>query len=161
MDGRPQVGLIRHHPSGRSYSAIHGHGAYLGNNKLQIAQHTMSKRPVVFFQPDEEGTLYRRARNWLPRTHARNLGSTALHMAMLAAGNVDGIACVKSKLWDIAAGTLIVEEAGGTVTGLDGNRIFPYDLSRDPEITTSFIAGSAETHSLMLDGLQPDANTTG
>lgn len=50
----------------------------------------------------------------------RRLGSAAIDMAYVAAGRLDGFWEVKLNPWDVSAGALMVEEAGGTVTGLAG-----------------------------------------
>ena len=50
----------------------------------------------------------------------RRCGSAALDLCYLACGRFDGFWELKLKPWDVAAGTLIVTEAGGRVTDLDG-----------------------------------------
>ena len=57
----------------------------------------------------------------------RRLGSAALDLCYVAAGRFDGFWEERLKPWDIAAGALIVEEAGGLVTGMDGA---PFDAAR-------------------------------
>lgn len=63
--------------------------------------------------------------NLMQKTRFRNLGSTALHLAYVAKGAMIGTITTVAKLWDIAAGTLLIENAGGNVTDLKGNNIFP------------------------------------
>ncbi len=72
----------------------------------------------------------------------RRTGSAALNLCYLAAGRFDGFWALSTKAWDVAAGVLIVEEAGGVVTALDGA---PFDLARphpvasaSPELHESF-----------------------
>ena len=55
----------------------------------------------------------------------RSIGSAALQMSYVAAGIYDAAMHAKTKLWDVAAGALLVAEAGGAVTGWDGAPIFP------------------------------------
>ena len=55
----------------------------------------------------------------------RRLGSAALDIAYVAAGRMDGFWEQGLNAWDIAAGVLLVQEAGGRVTGLDGG---PFEL---------------------------------
>ncbi len=52
----------------------------------------------------------------------RRLGSAALDLCYVAAGRFDGFWEERIHPWDIAAGAIIIEEAGGTVTGMDGER---------------------------------------
>lgn len=53
---------------------------------------------------------------------ARRLGSAALDLCFVAAGQIDGSWEFGLKIWDIAAGRIILEEAGGRVTNIDGTR---------------------------------------
>lgn len=57
----------------------------------------------------------------------RRLGSAAVDLAFLACGRIDGYWERELKPWDTAAGTLIVEEAGGTVTDFSGGPYSPYE----------------------------------
>ena len=59
----------------------------------------------------------------------RRLGSAALDLCYVAAGRFDGFWEQNLKPWDMAAGALIVEEAGGIVTGIDGA---PFDTRARP-----------------------------
>jgi myo-inositol-1(or 4)-monophosphatase len=61
----------------------------------------------------------------------RRLGSAALDLCCVAAGWLDGYWEIRIKPWDIAAGALIVEEAGGMVTKVNGQADYmqpPYDI---------------------------------
>jgi fructose-1,6-bisphosphatase/inositol monophosphatase family enzyme len=70
----------------------------------------------------------------------RNLGSTAMHLALLAAGALDAVFADECRLWDIAAGELIVREAGGMLVSLDGRPYFPIDTHRYANEETPFMA---------------------
>lgn len=63
----------------------------------------------------------------------RRLGSAALNLAYLAAGRFDAYWAPSVKIWDVAAGVLLVEEAGGTVGGLKGQ---PFDLEH-PQVAAA------------------------
>jgi myo-inositol-1(or 4)-monophosphatase len=58
----------------------------------------------------------------------RNMGSAAIHLAYVAAGRLDGFWEARLNLWDIAAGILLVEEAGGRVTDLEGRLLRSGDI---------------------------------
>ena len=62
-------------------------------------------------------------RNGIP---VRRLGSAAIDLCWVAAGRFDGFFEHKLNAWDSAAGFLIVEEAGGRVTDMNGNYYNPY-----------------------------------
>ena len=73
----------------------------------------------------------------------RRLGSAALNLAYLAAGRLDAYWATSVKIWDVAAGLLMVEEAGGTVSHIRGG---PLDLN-NPEFLAS---ASQPLHADML-----------
>jgi myo-inositol-1(or 4)-monophosphatase len=56
----------------------------------------------------------------------RRLGSAAIDLCWVASGKFDGFYEHKLEAWDSAAGSLIVEEAGGRVTDFNGNKFSPY-----------------------------------
>lgn len=74
----------------------------------------------------------------------RRLGSAALNLCYVAAGRLDGYVASSVKAWDVAAGALIVREAGGAVTGLAGDR---FDLRR-PELVC---AATSELQTELLE----------
>jgi len=76
----------------------------------------------------------------------RRLGSAALDLCYVAAGRMDGFWERDLKPWDIAGGALIVSEAGGTVTRMDGE---PF-TSRGRDV----LAANAELHKAMLGVIQ-------
>jgi myo-inositol-1(or 4)-monophosphatase len=76
----------------------------------------------------------------------RRDGSAALDLCSVAAGRFDGFWELKLKPWDVAAGILIVREAGGTVTDFRGVR----SSINDQE----FVASNGMIHSQMLKILQ-------
>ena len=75
----------------------------------------------------------------------RALGSAALSLAWVAAGRLDGYWELRLAAWDVAAGALLVEEAGGRVTGLAGD---PLDLA-----TPSVVASNRAIHAEIVDAL--------
>ena len=61
--------------------------------------------------------------------HAQSLrrtGSTALNLAYLAAGRFDGFWAFDNHVWDVAAGAVLVEEAGGRLSNVDGSAYDPF-----------------------------------
>jgi myo-inositol-1(or 4)-monophosphatase len=73
----------------------------------------------------------------------RRDGSAALNLAYVAAGRLDGFWERPLQPWDLAAGSLLVEEAGGRVTGYDGERVSPYDRE--------IVASNGPLHPTMLE----------
>ncbi len=83
----------------------------------------------------------------------RNFGSAALHLALTALGQLDLALAGNVKLWDIAAGCLLVEEAGGVVTSPAGAPVFPFDVSRYGGEMIPVIAGSSQAHARLMRGI--------
>jgi myo-inositol-1(or 4)-monophosphatase len=72
----------------------------------------------------------------------RRLGSAALDLCYVAAGRMDGFWEERLKPWDVAAGALMVQEAGGQITAIDGSA---FDVRK-----ASLIASNGRIHGEML-----------
>jgi myo-inositol-1(or 4)-monophosphatase len=84
-----------------------------GNNNLifRIARRAIFSQPLSFFKA------------FMTRSQGiRRNGSAALDLCYVACGRIDGFWELKLRPWDTAAGALIVEEAGGRLSDLSGNR---------------------------------------
>ena len=77
----------------------------------------------------------------------RRLGSAAIDMCHVASGVAEGYWEFRLKPWDVAAGVLIVEEAGGTVTTMDGRAFSVFDRS--------VIVSNGFVHEAMLEKTEP------
>lgn len=78
----------------------------------------------------------------------RRAGSAALDLAMVASGRLDGFWEFSLNPWDLAAGTLLVQEAGGTVTAICGDS---FQVNTVPHIIT----GNPTIHQAMLERIVP------
>ena len=149
IDGELAVGAI-YDPSRRElFTAERGQGAWLNGAPLRVssAASLIDSLLVTGFHygiqrdPEELVALFR---DFLTRSRAvRRLGSAALDLAYVAAGRFDGYWESKIQPWDVAAGALIVSEAGGHVTTIGGG---PF-RSR----SGSVIASNGRIHAEMLD----------
>ncbi len=122
------VGII-HDPSQReTFTAIKGRGAWVNGRRIHvsrtrtIAKSLLSTGFSVKFRTNPKPYL-----QWFwafqSRCHAvRRMGSTALSLAYVACGRQDGFYEQELMSWDIAAGLLLVEEAGGRVSDFHGRR---------------------------------------
>lgn len=127
------------------YSASIGGGASCNGNALANLTETRtpdgrSGRPVVGVPSSIGDEIRRTAYDWIDRGVVRNLGSTALHLALVAAGGMDATMCSDSKLWDIAAGWVMIHELGGLISTPDGRPIFPCDIAGYDRSCTPCIA---------------------
>lgn len=83
----------------------------------------------------------------------RNLGAQALQLSYVAAGRLSAAVSVATRLWDNAAGALLVREAGGIFTDLSGNDPFPMTPGH-PTLSGGVmpcIAGSSEMHARLVE----------
>lgn len=101
-----------------------GKGAFLNGRKIRISKtgRLANSFMVTGFPYTHQGINLPYFETMLPKCLAiRRLGSAALDMAYTAAGRFDGYWEFGLKPWDIAAGSLLVKEAGGRVTDTNGN----------------------------------------
>ncbi len=86
-------------------------------------------RPVVGLPSMPVGSVAEQAHQWLDRYVCRCLGSTALHLAYVALGRLEAMLADNARLWDIAAGVVLVRAAGGDASASDGQPLFPLDVA--------------------------------
>lgn len=129
--GVPLVGVVYDPVSVEFFSAIRGGGAFFNRNRIQVSDvQTLSRALVAnsfassVRRGDREVAEFEEVLFVAQAT--RRMGSSALNLAYLAAGRFDAYWARSTKIWDIAAGVLLVTEAGGVVTTLDGG---PLDLA--------------------------------
>jgi myo-inositol-1(or 4)-monophosphatase len=128
VDGEPVVAAI-YDPSRRElFTAERGQGAWLNGAPLRVssASSLIDSLLVTGFHYDvqkDPGTVIELFAAFISRARAvRRLGSAALDLAYVAAGRFDGFWERRLQPWDVAAGALIVAEAGGQVTAMSGGR---------------------------------------
>jgi len=82
-----------------------------------------------------------------PGSSIRRAGSAALDLSYVAAGRLDGFWELGLKEWDMAAGLLMIQEAGGSVGGFDGRTEIPAD--------GSILAAGQKVFKLLADEFKP------
>jgi len=126
VDGRPEVAVVHAPRLGETFSALRGEGAYLAGERLQVspAEALADSLLATGFPYRREGTRASNLENFAALLHEvrdlRRMGSAALDLAYVAAGRFDGYWELHLAPHDVAAGALLVREAGGLVTDLDG-----------------------------------------
>lgn len=143
-EGMPVVGLIYNPLTRQMYSAAAGAGAWRDEQRVS-AQSSPGGGDVLIAVPSRtRGPLPAAVHRWIDQLVLRNLGSTAMHLALVASGALDAAFADECRLWDIAAGAAIVAEAGGRFVALDGREYFPMDVRAYGNGLTPFIAGSPQ-----------------
>jgi myo-inositol-1(or 4)-monophosphatase len=110
------------------FTAVAGLGAFLNGSPLRVSGATSLARgllacslpPVVDPDMSEVQTM---VRAMAAARSVRRTGSAALNLAYLAAGRLDGYWATSLNAWDVAAGALLVQEAGGVIKNLDGGTL--------------------------------------
>lgn len=133
--GEPLAGAIYDPERDTLYSASRAGGLFI-NGHLQPARHEQPPRRrgpnpklVVALPSTPTALTAPRAHAWLDQHVCRSLGSTSLHLALVASGEFDGMLADNARLWDLAAGGALVTAAGGRLTTLDGAPRFPVDVA--------------------------------
>ncbi len=140
-DGQLQVGTIFDPVSGECFRAELGQGAFLNGERIKVSEcRELSQSLVAASFPPYVPRGAQEVAYFVEVLHKcqalRRLGSCALNLCYLAAGRLDGYWATTVKTWDVAAGVLIVREAGGLVTEVDGT---PFELNK-----ASFSAAATE-----------------
>ena len=111
------------------FIAEKGNGSYLNNQRMRVSSRSKLKDCIVFTggprqNAENKNLVLKEYNNFSSEvdTPIRKLGSAALDMAYVAAGRCDGYWQRNLNYWDVAAGIIIVKEAGGFVTDFEGNR---------------------------------------
>lgn len=146
--GRVIVAAVLQPLLGELFTAIRGRGAYLNGRRLCVSgqAHLDQSFLATGFPYDIRGgrrTNLDHFTRFATRCLAvRRAGAAALDMAYVAAGRFDGFWELKLRPWDIAAAALLIEEAGGRVTGLSGR---PWRLP-----VRDIVASNGRVHKAMI-----------
>lgn len=109
------------------FTATRGSGAFLNNRRIRVTQRTKLQEALLstgfpFKDFSYLDTYINIFRDMVKKTAGlRRPGSAALDLAYVAAGFTDGFFEINLSPWDIAAGALLVQEAGGIVGDFEGN----------------------------------------
>jgi len=130
------------------FTATKGGGAFLNGRQLKVSRHAPLSDTLLGtgFPYDCASDPANNFASFISFQKAargiRRAGAAALDLASVASGRLDGFWELKLKPWDVAAGVLLVREAGGTVTCFDGSQ---YTLS-----SNRIVASNSQIHDEML-----------
>jgi len=149
-NGEVIVGVIYDCHRDEMFSAVQGRGAFMNDEPIRVGeQEDLSDAVVAMGSPPGEESLamsLQGIQSLMPKVRTiRMLGSAALMLAWVANGRLTGYWEYDLSSWDVAAGALLIKEAGGRFTDLSGN---------DFELTNRKIcASNGKVHSELLDVL--------
>ena len=131
-DREPALGVCCNPMGNETFWAQTGKGAYRNGAHLKVSRTERMIDSLVAtgfpYDVDDIDTLMRRFSRILRKARGiRRLGSAALDLCYVASGSFDAFWEQGLKPWDMAAGVVILREAGGMVSGIDGT---PFDLYR-------------------------------
>jgi len=151
-DRVPLVGVVLNPVTGEMFSAARGHGATLGGEPIRVTNTPALDQALLAtgFSTDKQAALEAIAhwRAMIARARdLRRLGSAALDLCYVACGRLDGFWESDIHGWDVQAGILIVDEAGGKTSDYSGGT---EKLYTGKEV----LASNGHIHEAMLDVLR-------
>jgi len=126
VEGRRAAGVILEPIRRRLYTATAGGGAFANGARLRVSSTSELGQALLatgfpYDRRERIETLLALVRMALEQGQGlRRAGAACLDLAMVAEGRLDAYFELNLRPWDLAAGALLVQEAGGRVTGLDG-----------------------------------------
>ena len=151
--GRLEIGTIYDPMRQEVFTAVRGVGAQLDNRRIRVSKQRGLDGALLgtgfpFRDTGEHVDTYFATLRALSELTAgiRRPGAAALDLAYVAAGRVDGFWEIGLKPWDTAAGTLMIQEAGGRVGTLGGS---PYQLG------ANIVAGTPKVYAAMIAAIAP------
>ena len=151
--GRLEVGVVYDPLRDELFTAKRGGGAMLNNRRLRVTNQTTLKGALIGtgfpFKTDKHLDAYLGMFRALTTDCAgiRRAGAAALDLAYVAAGRLDGFWEIGVMEWDVAAGILLIKEAGGVITDFSFNDNYLE--------SGNVIAGSPKMHQLMYQLIEP------
>jgi len=149
--GRIEAGVIFLPRLGELFVAERGRGAWLNGRRLRVSRKSRMENAVVALWHDDTVWRNRRLRERIARLALRvrslRIYGAAFSRAYVAAGRLDGYWEQSAKPWDVAAGVLLVDEAGGRVTDGGGG---PYDLDQ-----STILASNGWIHRHLVTAMNP------
>jgi myo-inositol-1(or 4)-monophosphatase len=151
-DAELVAGVVVNVPTGERFTAVRGEGAQRDGEAIRVSRITDPGRALIgtgfpFKHPDTLPVWQRQfGRIMLVTSGVRRAGAAALDLCDVACGRFEAFWELRLAPWDFAAGLLIIQEAGGVVTDLEGR---PVPLAHGP-----IVAGSPAMHAWLLSMLR-------
>ena len=126
-DNEVVMGVVYNPYTKELFHAEKGKGAYLNSKRIKVSKKTkLIDALLTFSLPNKiqlsKKTLGLISKNYGTCRSVRNIGSAALNVCYIAAGNYDLYFSLSLRAWDVAAAKIIVEEAGGKITNINNKK---------------------------------------
>jgi myo-inositol-1(or 4)-monophosphatase len=154
-EGQVVAGVTYNPISNEMFWAERGKGAYLNDRRLRVSQRrtledSLLVTGIPYLGHGQQAKFLKELHQIAPRVAGvRRFGAASLDMAYVAAGKFDGYWERDLKAWDLAAGLVLVAEAGGKVTSADGEE--------DVLGPCTVLAANLEVHPLVLERIRAAA----
>jgi myo-inositol-1(or 4)-monophosphatase len=131
VEGVIVLAVVHHPMMAEMFTAVKGDGAFLNGSRIGVSDHFPLRGSLLATgfpydsATDQENNFAHFVKFQTRCRGIRRPGAASLDLAYVAAGRIDGFWECKLKPWDVAAGQLLVAEAGGRVTGYSGE---PYSV---------------------------------
>ena len=151
IDGALVAGVVLDVSRNECFTAVRGGGAFRDGQPMRVSairdpSHALIATGVPFRKPDAIARYLTQLPKVLATTSGiRRAGSAAIDLAHVACGRVDAFWELRLAPWDVAAGLLLVREAGGVVTDFDGTPSVP--------AFAGYVAGNPVMHAWLLETL--------
>ena len=149
VDGVLTAGVVLHVPRNECFTAVLGGGAWFGETRLRVSTIITPQRALIgtgfpFKTPNDiPNYLGQLSRVMALTSGVRRAGSASIDLASVASGRLDGFWENFLSPWDVAAGILLIREAGGICTDANGG---------DSQVTFgSVVAGNPTIHEWLLE----------
>jgi len=149
-EGEPIAGVIFDPATDSTFTVVKDGEAQLNGRRITTSEEKINEFSSVGLDSHFGSPVPAWACAIMERTRFRNLGATALQLAYVAKGGLIATIACTPKLWDVTAGVLMIETAGGVVTDWQGNRLFPADLDSYQGHTMGVLAANKKVHGELL-----------
>jgi myo-inositol-1(or 4)-monophosphatase len=150
-EGEPVAAVIFDPATESMFTTAKDTDAQLNASRITVSEEGINKFTRLgidsHFKPEHEAAIHEVMR----QTKFRSLGTGSLQFAYVAKGALAGAVAMEAKLWDIAAGALLIANAGGIMTDLTGNSVFPVDPANYAAQEYNILAANKKAHTAILN----------
>lgn len=149
IENHPVVGIINNPLTGQLFTSRKDGGAFLNRQQIKVSNKKQLDKARILASRSEIGRG-----EWQPFTgkfFIQQSGGMAFKMAQVASGVADGSFTLKPKNeWDFCAGVMLIKEAGGRVTDINGD---PFSFNKEETLSPNVVYGNSTIHQQLIEML--------